>query len=164
MATELDTHYFLGLLAGEGTFVTNMHKDPRLTIGIRMRPECRIEMHDVDHDMLVKLHEGLGFGVVMSRGNNMTGLQFRSQDDVGELIDLIESADSNVFEESHKFECYERWREVARALLDGEHTQDHERAKELVDQACGVNQRFGGQGNGPGHWKAIIEKSQDLSR
>lgn len=159
----MDTHFFLGLLVGEGTFVTDMSKGTRLTIGMRMRPACRISMNDVDGDMLVELRDALGFGVVMSHGNDMTALQFRTQDDIRALIDLIESADNDVFEQSHKFECYERWREVARALINGEHTQDHERAKDLVDQACAVNQKFGGHGKGPDHWKAIIEESKDLS-
>jgi hypothetical protein len=163
MEAHTDTHYFLGLLAGEGSFVTNISEDCRLTVGIRMRPACRIEMNDVDGKMLTNLRDELGFGAVMSRGNDMTSLQFRSQDDIETLIDLIESSSSGLFQDSHKFECYERWREVACALINGEHTQDHERAKELVDKACGVNEKFGGHGRGEDYWKTVIEESKDLS-
>lgn len=161
MGVQIDHHYFLGILAGEGSFITDISKASRLTIGIRMRPACRIEMHNVDSEMLHSMRDSLGFGNIVERSNEHTTLAFRNQNDVEQLITLIDNTESTLFKNSHKYECYKRWKNVAEMLIRGEHTQDHERAKEIIDMAHEVNQQFGGWGKGSQYWKGLIDESED---
>lgn len=123
-ADEIDNpdQFILGLLAGEGSLMINMHKSDRYNTGIDVRCTGQITLGQKDYEILVMIHHILDIGSLSIEGNGGVAWKVQSQKECRILADWIDdNIAGTMFEHTRKYESYKVWSECLSMVEDGKH-------------------------------------------
>jgi hypothetical protein len=114
--------FILGLLAGEGSLMINMHKSDRYNTGIDVRGAGQITLGKEDYKILVMIHHILNIGSLSIQGSGGVTWKVQSQKECRILADWIENnIENTLFKHTKKYESYVVWEECISMIEDGEH-------------------------------------------
>lgn len=114
--------FILGLLAGEGSLMVNIHKSDRYNSGIDIRSAAQITLSKSDYKVLVMIHHILDIGSLSIEGNGGVTWKVQSQKECRVLADWIsDNIDDTMFKHTKKYESYIVWEDCLSMIERGEH-------------------------------------------
>lgn len=131
---DVDPRFFLGFVAGEGSFSIGVRKSVEMRTGVAIAPKFEIKMHAEDRETLGELRLATGGYGSISTPDARDHLSWRvsSITECRHLADYIEeNADDTLFTTTRKYASYLTWRDCLDIIDDGRHL-DPEGAKEIV--------------------------------
>lgn len=137
--TESEAQFFLGLVAGEGSFSSNIIQSNGT---VYVYPIFRMLMDEEDGHLLRHFHRKLDLGT-MSESKGSASWSINKSDEVDELIDVIDEHRNRLFNVSLKSDQYDRWKKLVRKKRASSSTEEQKRdliitARSLNETECGA--------------------------
>lgn len=121
--------FLLGFISGEGSFMIEVGAVQRRRWNVNISPKFALLVHE--DKILQTLKEETGLGNVHTQSNR-SQWAIASIDECLELCEIIDSSDTELFNQTKKREQYENWKTCVQMIDRGEHTTK-EGAHKLVD-------------------------------
>lgn len=87
---RLDNSWIVGFVDGEGCFHVAINKLPKMTLGYQVLPEFRVVQHVRDIQVLRKIKDTLGVGVVRRNNGDRFELRVRGLEELNRIVKFFE--------------------------------------------------------------------------
>lgn len=153
--------FILGLIAGEGSFMVNIHKSDRYSTGLDIRTAVTITLGKDDYSILAMIHHILGVGGLNKCGDSAVSWKLQSYKDSRMLADWIDGhLDESLFQYTRKYRSYKTWKKCLSIIEKGDH-MTYEGALKIAKLREDMNYSSG-TARTPEEIKSILDKnSQD---
>jgi hypothetical protein len=130
---KLTAHWVVGFTDGEGCFHVSINPHSDMTLGYQVLPEFTIVQHQRDEQLLHKIKDFFGCGVVRSNHGDRMAYRVRSVQHLNDLV--IPIFDQHPLR-SRKLQDYLKFRDVLLVMKNGGHlTQEGlNRIRQIVDR------------------------------
>lgn len=115
MASDKPINFILGLIAGEGSFCTDMHKQKTYKYNVHTGLRFYIALHEKDKEVIDCLQKYFGIGDVGYKNNSGSGAykwEIKRNDEVKQFAEWVEENSTNWFKKTRKYDSFVKWKSL----------------------------------------------------